>query len=155
MAEQSFHSKILAELAAMPLFAGLDERQLDDVAGTVIQRHVKAGKTVIKEGQWGHEFLIVVEGEMEIWRGGRVVDTVGPGGHVGELALLDDVRRNATVVTTTATVVGSIEASLFVPLLRDIPILAERIDSTVADYHLPPDGRRQRSSSPPLDDDRP
>jgi CRP/FNR family cyclic AMP-dependent transcriptional regulator len=139
---ESFHQRLRAELSAMPLFAGLDERQLDSVAGTVIERRIKPGKKVIKEGQWGHQFLIVLEGELEIWRGGEVVDTVGPGGHVGELALLGDVRRNATVVARTAVVVGSIEASLFAPLLHDLPLVAERIAATVAGYDLPPADER-------------
>jgi hypothetical protein len=52
--------------------------------------------------------------------------------------VLDDVRRNATVVATAPAVVGSIEASLFGPLLVDIPVLAERIAGTVADHQVPP-----------------
>jgi len=131
MDEPTFRTELAAELAAMPLFAGLTVRQLEDVAGTVLERSVKAGKTVIKEGQWGHEFLLVLEGELEVRRSGEVVATRGPGSYVGELAVLGEVRRNATVVAKTPVVIGSIEASLFGPLLSDIPVLAERIAAAV------------------------
>lgn len=134
MDEHPTYSRLAAELAEMPLFAGLAPHQVEDVAGTILERRVKQGKTVIKEGQWGHEFLLVLEGEMEVRRGDRVVATKGPGTYIGELAVLDEVRRNATVVAKTDVVVGSIEASLFAPLLSDIPVLAERIATTAAQY---------------------
>jgi CRP-like cAMP-binding protein len=127
-----------AQLATMPLFAGLTERQLEDVAGTVIDRRVKAGKTVIKEGNWGHELVLVLEGEVEVRRGGHVVATLGPGSYVGELAVLDDVRRNATVVAKTQVVVGAIDTGQFRALLSEIPVLAERIAAGVAERTPPP-----------------
>jgi CRP-like cAMP-binding protein len=120
-------SAIEAQLATMPLFAGLTSRQLNEVAGTVLSRSVKAGKPVIKEGNWGHEFVLVLEGEIEIHRDGQVVDVTGPGSYVGELAILDDVRRNATVLARTPVVVGAIDAGLFRSLLWEIPELEERI----------------------------
>ena len=134
----SFNSRLAAELAVMPLFAGLSAHQIEGVAGCVLERRVKVGRTLIKQGQWGHEFLLVLEGELEVRRDGQAVATIGPGGYVGELAVLDEVRRNATVVARTPAVVGSIEASLFGPLLVDIPVLAERIAGTVADHQVPP-----------------
>ena len=122
----------------MSLFAGLTRHQLEEVAGTVIERPVKTGKTVIKQGQWGHEFLLVLEGALEVRRDGQVVATTGPGSFFGEVAVLDDACRNATVVATTPVVIGAIEASLFVPLLTDIPVLADRIESIAARYESPP-----------------
>jgi CRP-like cAMP-binding protein len=116
-----------AQLAAMPLFAGLTPRQLDEVSGTVLERRVKAGKAVIKEGNWGHEFVVVLDGEIEIRRDGQVLATLGPGSYVGEVAVLDNVRRNATVVAKTSVVVGAIDTGLFRALLTDIPVLSERI----------------------------
>ncbi len=139
MADRSVPARLADELANMSLFAGLTRHQLEEVAGTVLERPVKAGKTVIKQGQWGHEFLLVLEGELDVQRDGVVVATTGPGSFFGELAVLDDVRRNATVVATTAAVIGAIEASLFVPLLTDIPILADRIAAIAARYESPPE----------------
>jgi CRP/FNR family transcriptional regulator, cyclic AMP receptor protein len=139
MGDHSVPDRLADELASMSLFAGLTEEQLEDVAGTVFERRVKQGKTVLKQGQWGHEFLLVLEGELEVRRDGQVVATAGPGSYLGELAVLDDVRRNATVVATMPSVVGAIETSLFVPLLSAIPVLADRIVANATRYESPTD----------------
>ncbi len=121
------------QLAAMPLFAGLTPEQLEEVAGTVLDRRVKPGKAVIKAGNWGHELVLVLEGEVDVLRDGQVVATLGPGDHVGEIAVLDDSRRNATVVARTPVVIGAIDTGLFRVLLRDIPVLADRVAATAAE----------------------
>ena len=121
------------QLAVMPLFAGLTPEQLEEVAGTVLDRRVKPGKAVIKAGNWGHELVLVLEGEVDVLRDGQVVATLGPGNHVGEVAVLDDYRRNATVVAKTPVVIGAIDTGLFHALLREIPVLAERVAATAAE----------------------
>jgi len=121
------------QLAVMPLFAGLTPEQLEEVAGTVLDRRVKPGKAVIKAGNWGHELVLVLEGEVDVLRDGQVVATLGPGNHVGEVAVLDDSRRNATVVAKTPVVIGAIDTGLFRALLREIPVLAERVAATAAE----------------------
>ena len=128
-----------AHLAVMPLFAGLTPLELNDVAGTIITRRVKAGKSVIKEGNWGHEFVIVFEGEIDIHRDGHLVDTTGPGSYVGERAILTDVRRNATVIAKTSVLVGAIDAGLFRNLLWEIPVLGERITAEMEHRATRPD----------------
>jgi CRP-like cAMP-binding protein len=132
-------STLERQLGAMALFAGLTAQQVEDVAGTVLDRRVKAGKAVIKEGNWGHEFVIVLEGDVEVRRGGVAVATLGPGDYVGEIAVLDDVRRNATVVAKTPAVIGAIDTGQFRALLREIPVLAERIAAAAAARTVPPD----------------
>ena len=49
-------------LEAMPLFAGLAPTDVDDIARSIRERRVKAGKVLIKKGQWGHELLVVLDG---------------------------------------------------------------------------------------------
>ena len=133
MDETSREASLEDQLAAMPLFAGLDPRELEEVAGTVLDRKVKAGKAVIKEGNWGHEVVLVLEGEVDVQRDGQTVATLGPGSYVGEVAVLDDSRRNATVVAKTPVVIGAIDTGLFRALLREIPVLAERIAASAAE----------------------
>jgi CRP-like cAMP-binding protein len=132
-------STLERQLGAMALFAGLTAQQVEDVAGTVLDRRVKAGKAVIKEGNWGHEFVIVLEGDVEVRRGGVAVATLGPGDYVGEIAVLDDVRRNATVVAKTPAVIGAIDTGQFRALLREIPVLADRIAAAAAARAVPPE----------------
>jgi CRP-like cAMP-binding protein len=121
------------QLATMPLFAGLSPGELEHVAGTVLDRRVKPGKTVIKAGNWGHEVILVLEGEVDVQRDGRTVATLGPGSYVGEVAVLDDARRNATVIAKTPVMVGAIDTGLFRSLLREIPVLAERVAASAAE----------------------
>jgi CRP-like cAMP-binding protein len=121
------------QLAVMPLFAGLSREELEQVAGTVLDRRVKPGKAVIRVGNWGHEVILVLEGEVDVQRDGQTVATLGPGSHVGEVAVLDDARRNATVVAKTPVVIGAIDSGLFRSLLRDIPVLAERVAASAAE----------------------
>ena len=121
------------QLAAMPLFAGLTPDQLENVAGTVLDRKVKPGKTVIKAGNWGHEVILVLEGEVDVQRDGQTVATLGPGSYVGEVAVLDDARRNATVVAKTPVLIGAIDTGLFRALMREIPVLAERVAASAAE----------------------
>jgi CRP/FNR family transcriptional regulator, cyclic AMP receptor protein len=130
---------LAAHLARMPLFAGLSDAELEIAAGTVLERRVKAGKTVIKAGNWGHEFVLVLEGELEVRREGKVVATLGPGDYVGEIAVLTDARRNATVVATTPAVIGAIDTGIFRSLLRDIPVVAERVAVTAGERAAPPE----------------
>jgi len=127
-------SSLIARLSAMPLFAGLTQRELQEVAGTVLERKIKAGKPIIKEGNWGYEVVLVLDGEIDVVRDGKVVDSVGPGNYVGEMAVLKDVRRNASVVAKTAVVYGTIDAGLFRSLIWEIPVLAERIAADVPNH---------------------
>jgi CRP/FNR family transcriptional regulator, cyclic AMP receptor protein len=115
------------ELAAMPLFAGLTEEQVADVAASMSDRSARAGKTVIKEGHWGHELIVVLAGELEVRRSGTVVATIGPGDCVGEAAVLTLGRRNATVVARSRARLGVIEYGAFQGLLADIPELTTRV----------------------------
>jgi CRP-like cAMP-binding protein len=120
-------------LAAIPVFAGLADDDLDDVARSLAVRDVKPGKTLIKQGQWGHELLVVLEGEVEIRRDDQAIATQGPGSVVGETAVLRDARRNASVVALTAATVGTIEYSQIHALVDTIPALGERLDALTRD----------------------
>ncbi|MCB1016042.1 MAG: cyclic nucleotide-binding domain-containing protein [Acidimicrobiales bacterium] len=110
-------------LAAIPLFAGLDARQLTCVASLATPIDVGAGRELIREGQTGREFFLVIEGEAEVTRAGEHVATLGPGTFFGETALLLDRPRNATVTAATDMVVDVIERRDFKGLLEEYPDL--------------------------------
>jgi CRP-like cAMP-binding protein len=117
----------------MPVFAGLTEEELDDVGRSIRVRDVKAGKTLIKQRQWGHELLLVLDGEVEIRRDDTVVATQGAGSVVGEAAVLTDARRNASVVTRTEASIGAIEYTQLHALIDTIPVLADHLGHLVRD----------------------
>lgn len=121
----------------MPAFAGLAPADVDDIARSIRERRVKAGKVLIKKGQWGHEVLLVLEGAVEVWRDDELLAVQGPGSIVGETAVLNDARRNATVVARTKAVLGSIEYSQVQTLLAAIPALEERLGAVARDRETP------------------
>jgi len=119
-------------LATVPLFNGLSKKQLREVSSLATRLDEAAGTQLTKEGQVGNEFIIVLEGEIEIRRGDEIVATRGPGSYVGEIALLDNRPRTATVVAKTPVVIEVIGRREFRTLLADAPELQQEIMNTMA-----------------------
>ena len=69
-------------------------------AGDVID--LPAGKVLTEQGRFGHEFVVLLDGEATVEQSGRTIGALGPGDFLGEIALLTRSRRTATVTTTTA-----------------------------------------------------
>ena len=91
------------ELKQVPLFNSLNQRQLRRLAGKVKERTFKAGTSVVQEGKMsGIGFFIVTDGLASVVVGGNEVATIGPGDHFGELALIAERERTATVTAQTA-----------------------------------------------------
>ena len=89
-------------LAGVPLLASLERKDLQRLARDFTERTFPAGSVVIKEGDThGMGFFIVVEGEGVVNVGGKDVDKIGPGSYFGEVALISDRVRTATVTATT------------------------------------------------------
>jgi CRP-like cAMP-binding protein len=90
------------ELARVRLFACLTPRQLKRLAKTVKQREYRPGIEVVKEGTMsGVGFFILAEGEASVTVDGQEVARLGPGDHFGELALISESERTATVTAVT------------------------------------------------------
>jgi CRP-like cAMP-binding protein len=90
------------DLKQVPLFADLDNRQLKKLASRFRDRTVAAGTQVTKEGEMsGVGFFVVTGGEAAVSIGGKDVKTIGAGDHFGELALVSESARTATVTATT------------------------------------------------------
>jgi CRP/FNR family transcriptional regulator, cyclic AMP receptor protein len=126
------HAWIDEQLAAVPLFEGLSKKQLRRMSSLMTRLELPAGKVLTREGQEGYEFFIVLEGEVEVRHGDRVVVTRGPGEYVGEIALLDKRPRTATVVAATPVSVEVLSRREFMSLLAAAPELSEQILATVA-----------------------
>jgi CRP-like cAMP-binding protein len=119
------------QLGAIPLFENLSEVDLAHVARLAVRVREPAGEILIKEGESGNEFLIVLEGQVEIGRGDRVVTTLGPGAYLGEVALLDErAHRTATVTARTPVAIAFISRRDFSRLLSELPDLARQIQET-------------------------
>jgi CRP/FNR family transcriptional regulator, cyclic AMP receptor protein len=126
------HVWIDEHLAVVPLFEGLSKQQLRRISRLMTRLDWPAGKVLTREGEHGDEFVIVLEGEVEVRQGDRVVATRGPGEYVGEIALLDKRPRTATVVATTPVLVEVLSRREFMSLLAEAPELSEQILATMA-----------------------
>lgn len=114
-------------LAKVPLFKDLDKKHLQHVASLATRLDLPAGRELTREGAVGHEFLIVLEGEVEVRHGDKVVATRGPGEFFGEIALLENRPRTATVVSKTPVAVEVIGQREFATLLDDEPEVAAKL----------------------------
>jgi len=89
-------------LADVPLLSGLDRKQLQRLSRDFSERTFPAGAVVVREGDdHGVGFFVVAEGEGVVSIGGREVGKIGPGSYFGEVALISDRRRTATVTAAT------------------------------------------------------
>lgn len=88
-------------LKGVPLFGGLSKRELNQLARLSEDLELEPGKVLCKEGETGKEFFVLVDGKVKVTRKGRRVATRGGGEFVGEIALLEDLPRTATVTAET------------------------------------------------------
>jgi CRP-like cAMP-binding protein len=120
------------QLAAVPLFAGLSKKQLRRISSLMTRIDRPAGQVLTTQGEPGFEFFIVLEGEVEVRQGDRVIATRREGEYVGEIALLDQRPRTATVVAITPVSVEVLNRREFVSLLTQAPELSEQMLATMA-----------------------
>ncbi|HUH14753.1 MAG TPA: cyclic nucleotide-binding domain-containing protein [Gaiellaceae bacterium] len=88
-------------IARVPLFAGLEQRDLDRIADSFKERTYAAGETIAREGHGGAGFFVIAEGTAKVSVQGEERSTLGPGDYFGEIALLDEGARTATVTAET------------------------------------------------------
>ena len=124
-------------LKRVPLFSHCTKKQVGAIASVADLIHVPADTELIREGADGREFLVIVEGAVDVKRNGRKINSLGPGDFVGEMALIAGSPRNATVTTTRDTDVLAITDRQFWALLEQVPemqssvikALGERLES--------------------------
>ena len=98
-------------------------------------RNFATGDTIFSEGERGDEFFVVVRGQVEIRSGNRCFETLGRGAIFGEMALIDDSPRSATVVALTDVTVAPIKERQFLFLVKHTPFFALSVMRVLA-YRL-------------------
>ena len=88
-------------LERVPLFSGLNTRDLQKIARLFKKRHFSKGETVVKQGSGGAAFFIIESGEATVFIGGKQHTTLKPGEYFGEIALIDEGTRMATITAAS------------------------------------------------------
>ena len=120
------------QLAAVPLFEGLSKKQLSQISSLMTPLDIAAGRVLANQGDIGREFMILLEGEIEVARDGKVIAVRGAGDYVGEIALLDERPRTAALTARTDIVVEVLNRAEFSSLLAEAPELSRQIRATTA-----------------------
>ena len=107
----------LESLQRVPLFAGLSEDELRQIALLFKERHFSAGETGVKEGSDGATFFLIDSGEARVSVGGAERASLRAGDHFGEIALIDEGARSASITATTALVCYGLTFWEFRPLV--------------------------------------
>ena len=119
-------------LAKVPLFAGVEQKQLAKLVERMSVRTFAEGETAVEEGRGGTGFWLIESGDANVSIGGKQVRTLGSGDYFGEIALIDDGPRSATVVAATDLRCRGIAAWEFKGFLADHPEAAWPIMETLA-----------------------
>ncbi|MDO8361756.1 MAG: cyclic nucleotide-binding domain-containing protein [Actinomycetota bacterium] len=113
-------------------FGGFTRKELERVASVGIEADLPAGTVLMHQGHTGHDAFIVLDGEVLVRRNGRRVATLGAGDIVGELALLDDGPRSATVECLSDCKLLLFTNREFTAVLDDVPALSRKLLASLA-----------------------
>ena len=119
-------------MARIPLFCRLSKSELARIAQLADEVDLPPGKSLTKEGSRGREFFVLLEGSADVQRNGSRIATMGVGDFFGEIALVTDVPRTATVTTTSPVHALVITDRAFRGLLRDSPAIQGKVLEAVA-----------------------
>lgn len=119
-------------LSAVPLFSTCSDKELRAVASIGTPVRVEEGRTLVREGARGLEFFLIRSGGATCTIGGKTVARYGPGDFFGDMSLLDQGPRTATVTTTEPTEVLVVDAREFGGILADAPSITRKMLVTLA-----------------------
>jgi len=120
-------------LKRAPLFAQCSKTELGQVAQAADEIDVSEGKVLTREGESGREFFVLVEGAAEVRRKGRKINTMESGDFFGEIALVSDRPRTASVTATTPARLLVITDRAFRELMRNMPSIQLKVLTALAD----------------------
>lgn len=124
-------------LSNVPLFSECSKKELREIALIADELDLPSGTVLIREGERGREFFVLVDGSLSVSKKGRRVNTLDGGTWVGEMALLSDSPRNATVTATSPVHVLVITDRSFQALVKRSPSIALKVLASVSERLAP------------------
>ena len=120
-------------LKGVPLFARCSPEQLEAIAAVAAEFSLSSGRELMVEGEAGGQLVVVLEGEVAVERDGETIAAGRAGDFFGEIALLTDRRRSATVRAASDVRVLVVDGFRFEQLMREAPALAVTVTKAVAE----------------------
>ena len=130
-----------AQLRDVPFFNQLSKRELAMVAQQTDEVDVEAGSVLAREGDFGHEFFVIIDGTAEVLQGETCLAELGPGEFFGEMALVEEDRRMATVKAISPMKVLVMTRASFRGMDRTMPQIHAAVSEAIA--------RRRAAASEP------
>jgi CRP-like cAMP-binding protein len=120
-------------IKGVPLFSHCSKKELGMVAQIADEIDLPEGKTLMREGDRGREFFVLVEGEADVRKGDRKLSTLGGGDFFGEIALVSQRPRTATVTTTSPVRALVVTEQSFRSLIDRAPDVQRKVLQALAD----------------------
>jgi CRP-like cAMP-binding protein len=114
-------------IARVPLFGHCTKKELGAIAGKADELSLPEGRELVRQGERGREFVVIVDGAADVRRNGRKINELGRGDFLGEIALLSGAPRTATVTTTTPTRILVLTDSAFKQVTTELPSVQTRL----------------------------
>jgi CRP/FNR family cyclic AMP-dependent transcriptional regulator len=127
-----------SRLHAIPLFAGLAKKDRRRVAQQADEVDIEEGRHLVREGEFAYEFFAIEEGAAEVRRGDQFLADLGPGDFFGEMGLIGDTTRNASVIATSPIRAIVMTGAAFRHVDRELPEVAKQIRKAIEErcHHL-------------------
>jgi CRP/FNR family cyclic AMP-dependent transcriptional regulator len=120
-----------SRLKTIPLFAELSEHERGQIAQWADEVDIREGEHLVHQGAFAHEFFVILEGTAEVTKDGEHVTDLGPGDFFGEIALLEEERRTASVTATSAMKVVVMFGRDFRQMDHQMPHVAQKVQRTL------------------------
>jgi CRP-like cAMP-binding protein len=121
-------------LKQVPLFSALKSKSLNQIAKFADEVSVEAGRVLAKQGARGYEFIFIVEGKAKVERDGKIVNRLSANDFFGEISLIDNGKRTATVTAETDSRLLLIKSQYFSSLMKEVPGFEREIIMALCKY---------------------
>jgi CRP-like cAMP-binding protein len=121
------HDDRIDALKQIEIFRGLGQHELKEIARHVDEVQTDAGEVLVRQGEFGHEFALLVDGRARVERDGRTIAELESGDFFGEMSLLDGKPRSASIITEAPSTILVMHSRDFSFLLDSVPGLAKQM----------------------------
>jgi CRP-like cAMP-binding protein len=123
-----------SRLENIAAFAGLTPAEREMLARVLDEFSASEGTTLVSQGEYGYEFMVIEDGTVDVIRNGELIDRMGPGDFFGELAVIAaGGQRNATIVATSPVKIVSLTGHYMRVIRERMPRIGDEIDSVIAE----------------------